>query len=614
MRVLVCNLDPGWGFTDWTWRHGIDLYGDPRVLLWDASGGIAEASPLAWPVSIPPERFESRLSELSNLADEPSIVILLAGLAESLNEKTITETALKFSDNTLRVLMTADSKLQPETDPASLLNAFHYLFVSAASDNRERYYLFRALLEILITESQDLLPLKPGRMQPTVLRVRFGRSASPPGDLVMQTWPDHASALLRFCEKMLSEGGDRTRLDTAETAARLSIDRAQQLLEDTAPEGPKNTLLEFPQFESPFFYLRDLPPKIDRRQQSFYEDLRNYLRDWYGKLQSEHDDLIDELAHPGDEAMEALERDIGGLRLELNRDALRWLNATRHQVEDELIPRVHHNLEESITEMRGGHYSRFLSRGNGENLPSNHRNFVMPRFREDEQVERAGELAKQAARRLASPFWFLSGIAVVLGIGILPLLARALGGDENFHPFDLAWTGIVAGVFLFSQLLFAGLRQRHFRKSLKDLTVAMRQTIERHKKGVQASYRYIKGREALRRFHRLDEMCGQSIRDLQSEIAVVENLRRFLKEQFEYYDSIGVCTNSESSVSGLLEERFPSEWFAVVLTNYCATACADSTLIDVKDSRFPMRRGMESHYLTDVNVIEIEVLEPTSWD
>ena len=238
--------------------------------------------------------------------------------------------------------------------------------------------------------------------------------------------------------------------------------------------------------------------------------------------------------------------------------------------------------------------------------------FVMPWFREDQQVDSARTTLRNTARRLAGKVWFFGAAGVVAALAALPAAARVLGDGAPYGWLDVVWTGMFTGLFLCAQILYSWLRRRHLRRDIHAMQSAAQVAVVRHRRALRASYKYMYAREALRRLACLEQLCDRYLTGLQTDIETVSSQQAFMQLQADYFRRHGMAAKAAVTRGRWWREDNPGAWLAAVLEDYCRHASSVTPQeIQIRDRRLAGGRKLfHSPYLYGVDTLPIRPLDP----
>lgn len=596
-HTLFCNLDPAWDFVHWAHHHALDAFARPDVAFWQIEEpGAASPDPWGdWPRRIAPRHLSAELAELHELhrRDAHRWLFNLPALAEAPLRQAVQElgAALPAARTRHRCIVTLPAQgdygaALPELATATWID--HLVLLPESAEPERRGHALR-LLGALCADPELGAALDGVRRDRVVaLELLATRADAPITDTVVQHWPRLARGLLDLGVRARGPGLDRGLAawkDAVATAARDvdTLRNATGTPDDRAATDRDDPLESL---RCPWFFDRELPARIERGVADFYRRLDDELERRFTQLNTAHQQW----------RQREIEREPAFLaRLQAHTANSIGLSETargtlaEQQVQ---IDRTRQQLvaeEEALLAGLRGELTPETRRG-ADLFGGANRDYRRPPFEEDAAVRQAERTTRTAALDLASRRGFEFGLAWVLALALLPILALRAPAwfAQGWLPYfadagswgpDAGWLLLFAGPYLGFGLHQIRRRRRVLRRALGVLNSRLDRARQRHHLALDQTFRYQHLIVAMRRLVLLEEQIERVRDELQAALLDLSRLETALAGQCAYYaDRPGApdpalpadptADPARPALLDALRDRPPRDWLRRVLRDW----------------------------------------------
>jgi hypothetical protein len=619
MRVLLCNLDPGWEFDTLVHNHCLDVLANEDFHCWNV-GTFHETKDDPWgnwPRRIDRRYLGAEITETLQLfghGDNLFVFHLPAQAIANLRQE------LDSLDHVLAAKRSGDTHIL--TLPQNFnSNGLHDLVkntwvnhvVLLNEDPRLRLYELRMLIAMFQDETlyTSLQKVKDRRV--VIMELGAGHTADKPYDAVMQYWPALENRLLDHCDEMRKRQGDNSEWEHVFGTAFKDLEN----LQDKVPTLEESPVTESFAFLCPWFFSKGLPLRLKKEVDAFYRQLDDDLEKHYAHLNEEHQRWRQEQIDREEPGLLAKLKKQTALTLGFGEIVQSSLKKQQDRLDDERRKII--TEEQAVLKSMRGALTLETRRGvdiyGGVN-----RNYHRPLFREDEDLKNYLRKAQEKAARLASREWFWKGLAVVLLLALIPAVAlRAfVWNTVGFTPYfndpglwlpDLAWLSLFGCCYLGFGFLQISRRRRELRRAIDNLKDQADRVRERHFKALKDSFRYQYLVMAMRRLVLLGEQIERLTREIQSALNDLSLLEGVLSNQREQYQRLGAGAIADPTLAQTFEQlkkrlrdKPPAEWIPLTLRNWPVVPLQE---VDIRDQGFGASGQLKTSYLRDCAFIDI---------
>lgn len=620
-HTLFYNLDPAWDFVHWAHHHALDAFARPDIAFWqiEEPGGASPDPWGDWPRRIAPRHLRAELAELHELHRHDAHLWLfnLPALAETPLREAVRElgAALPADRARHRFLLTLPARSDYGDALHDLATATwidHLVLLPESAEPEQRGYALRLLGALWADPALGAALDGLRRRRVVALELDPIRTDARITDVVAQHWPRLARGLLDSGVRVRGPGlghGLAAWTDAVNTAAR-GIDALQNTT--GAEDNPPTTDHPLESFHSPWFFDPKLPTRIEQGVVNFYQWLDDTLERRFVQLNTAHQQWRQRQIEQEPAFLAPLQAHTAnsiGLS-ETARGAL-----AEQQVE---IDRTRQTLiaeEQTLLARLRGDLTPETRRG-ADLYGGANRHYQRPPFEEDAAVRQAERTTRTAALGLASRRGFGIGLAWMLALALLPILALRTPAwrAEGWLPYfaqadrwapDAGWLLLFAGLYLGFGFYQVRRRHRVLRRALHVLKTRADQAHQRHRQALDSTFRYQHLIMAMRRLVLLEEQIERVGDELRAALLDLSRLETVLASQCAYYanrarasDPAGSTDSTdptaEPTLRDALRERPPRDWLRAVLRDWPADP---PETIEVRDADFARAGILRNPYL-----------------